>query len=331
MTDLWIRKAGLLVYAPPPSAKLVTPDTGLDLSEMRITFDVQQSNYETPNTLRCRVYNLKDETSQLVYSEFTRVNLSAGYRDGPFGTIFDGFIKQVVRGRQSATDSYLDIFASDGDVGYASVINKTLTGPVTAADQMRAINAAFGAKGVPAGYVMDLPPTATLPRGKVMYGHDRDYARDFANTIDADWSIQNGKVQWVPRTGYRPGEAVELDPRSGLVGVPAQTPGGIEATALLNPRIGCGLLVKINSALVAEGFSAASTDPGFLQDPRRLETYAGKNAKISQSGLYKVVVCEHTGDTRGPDWYSNIVGLAVDPTAGPGAGVKPYWAGSNEP
>jgi hypothetical protein len=320
---LWLRKVGLLVYNPAPSSSPATPGNGLDLSNMHITFDVQQSNYETPNTLRCRVFNLKDTTQQLVYSEFTRVSLAAGYQNGPYGTIFDGTIKQIMRGRASATDTYLDIFAADGDIPYTdSKMNQTLSGPVGDAQKIQAINEQFGKDGLPAGYTLDLPPTASLPRGKVLYGLTRDYARDTADTIDADWSIQNGKVQWVPRTGYRPGEAVELDPRSGLVGIPTQTSGGINASTLLNPNIRCGLLVKINSNLINEGQSAANNLYGSGQ---LIQT--GYNTKISQSGFYKVLVSEHNGDNRGNDWYTSIVCLAVDQTAPAGQAVKPYWAG----
>jgi hypothetical protein len=313
---LWLRKIGLVVYGS-------SSGNGLDLSQMRITFDVQQSNYESPNTLRARVYNLKDETSQQIYSEFTRVTLAAGYQKGPYGTIFDGTIKQVMRGRASAVDSYVDIFAADGDVPYtSSFIRQTLEGSVTDDDKAKAINGQFGADGLPLGYMMDLPPTAALPRGKVMYGLTRDYARDFANQVDGDWSIQNGKLQWVKRKGYKPGEAIELDPRSGLVGVPTQTSGGIQATCLLNPNLWCGFLVKINSKLINEGQSAAPTVS--LYGPGRLEAMPGYNAKVSQSGLYKLLVVEHNGDTRGNDWYTNLVGLAVDTSANL---VQPWYAG----
>jgi hypothetical protein len=116
MSDiLWVRKIGLAVYNPPTVPLL--SGAGLDLSQMHITFSTEQSNYESPNTMRCRVYNLKDETSKQVFSEFTRVTLAAGYQSGPYGTIFDGTIKQVMRGKASATDTFLDIFAAEGDIG----------------------------------------------------------------------------------------------------------------------------------------------------------------------------------------------------------------------
>jgi hypothetical protein len=127
----------------------------------------------------------------------------------------------------------------------------------------------------------------------------------------------NGKVQWVAREGYRPGTAVELDPRSGLVGMPTQTSGGIQATCLLNPNIWCGFL-----ELISEGQSAAAAKPGNLFGGGRFGAMPGSNAKVSESGFYKVLVAEHTGDTRGNDWYTNLVGLAVDQSAA-GGGVEP--------
>jgi len=42
---------------------------------------------------------------------------------------------------------------------------------------------------------------------------------------------------------------------------------------------------------------------------------AASNVKINSDGLYYVMRAEHTGDTRGTNWYTDLTCLAVDATA----------------
>jgi hypothetical protein len=39
------------------------------------------------------------------------------------------------------------------------------------------------------------------------------------------------------------------------------------------------------------------------------------SAATTWTGLYRVLVAEHEGDSRGQPWYTDITALAVDPTA----------------
>ncbi|MGC8165472.1 hypothetical protein ACP3WT_28400, partial [Salmonella enterica] len=65
-------------------------------------------------------------TRQRIEQEFTRIVLQAGYA-GNYGIIFDGSVKQVRRGRENQTDTYLDITAADGDSAYNfAVVNTSL-------------------------------------------------------------------------------------------------------------------------------------------------------------------------------------------------------------
>jgi hypothetical protein len=97
--------------------------------------------------------------------------LQAGYEGGSYGAIFNGSIKQVRRGRDNPTDTYLEILAADGDVGRNfGIVNTTLAAGVIPADQLAATIKAID---LPAGFTPDLPKTA-LSRGKVLYGMARD-------------------------------------------------------------------------------------------------------------------------------------------------------------
>jgi hypothetical protein len=304
-SDQYLRKVGLT---------LINGSKGLDLSNMRVRFITSQSDIETPNHVIIRVYNLSDATAQSAQKEFQNVILQAGYETGAFGIIFTGTIKQIRRGREDATDTYLDISAADGDIAYnQGIINKTLAAGATAADER---NALISAMGIPAGYVADMPPGAAQ-RGQVKYGMARNYMRDLADTNGMTWSIQNGQVQMIPTTGYRPGTAVVLNSNTGMIGLPQQTEGGILVKCLLNPNIKIGGMVQINNASIQKSLLGGQT----LQRPGRLEDQAGLLPKTTNDGFYKVYVCEHEGDTRGQEWYSKLTCLSIDKSSPPNQSV----------
>lgn len=312
MTDQWRRRVSLIV-APPQG------DQGLDLSEMQIRFTVRQSDVETPNNAIIRIYNLSERTTATIEKEYTRVVLQAGYETGAFGVIFDGTIKQVRRGKVTATDSYLDILAADGDLAYNfAALSQSLAAGATLDEQYEAIAQAAKEQGVDTGYKAPIVGPV-LPRGKVLFGMWRDYMRDWSTTAGVTWSVQDGKVIVLPLTGYRPGEAVVMNSRTGMIGIPEQTENGIRIRSLLNPRLRIGGLVQIDNASINRTiFKTAAPIP--------FDRYAGLQllAPVTDDGFYRLYVVEHEGNTRGNEWYSDLICLAVDMTAAPDKAVKEF-------
>lgn len=293
------------------SCKLIVSSIGgdgLDLSELRIEFTVSQADIQTPNSALIRVWNLSAQTSKRIEKEFTRVTLQAGYGDDDTGVIFDGTIVQLRRGRASATDTYLDISAADGDAAYNfGIIVTSLAAGAKPEDQYKAATEAFKKYGVDAGVIpAEGLGNQALPRGKVMFGMARDYMRDLADTTLTSWSIQNGKVNMVKRGGYLPGEAVVLNSESGMIGIPEQTVGGINVKALLNPRFRYSGRIRINEGDINRAAVSLSAASPTVYLPRLVE-----------DGFYRIVVCNHSGDTRGDDWYSDLICVALDDTTPP--------------
>lgn len=284
---------------------------GLDLSEFRFTFEVRQSDVQTPNTAFIRVYNLKPTTVAKIKGEFTRVVLQAGYETGNFGIIFDGTIKQYRTGKERNVDSYIDILAADGDIAYNnSIVNTTLAAGASQQDIVAALTSSFMAQGVPLasdanGLIGGVNPQA-LSRGKVMFGMTRSYMRDWSDKNGFRWSIQNGQVVVVPITGYRPGEAAKLNSNTGMIGVPEATEDGVHVRCLLNPLIRVGALVQIDNKDIAN--TTLLGQIGINYAPQ----YA---ASVTNDGFYRVLVCEFQGDSRGQAWYSDLTCLAVDVSA----------------
>lgn len=290
---------------------------GLDLSKMQFRFDTQQMDEQSPNACSIRVYNLSDNTMKRIIDGFDGVVLQAGYENGAFGTVFVGAVKQFRIGRENNVSSYLDILASDGDLGYNfGVIAATIGGGSSMRD---AITQAARAMGMPP--VTRIPPQLGVGqqyiRPKVMWGMGRNILRDVARSVDATWSINNGEIQFTPLSGYQPGEAVLLNSKTGLIGLPQLTDDGITARSLLNPKIQVGGLVRLNNDEINR---TIQQNP---KDLRQFNSWSDINhlAKLSADGTYGVFVAEHHGDTRGQEWYSDLICLSVDVSS---RSIKPY-------
>ncbi len=301
--ELFGRKASLL---------LVQGDKALDLSDMHFRFKTAQEDAEAPGNCEIRVWNLSEATIKTIRGEYTKVVLQAGYKQAPFGVIFTGTIKQYRIGREpDALNTYLDILCADGDEAYNfATCSRTLAAGSSPGDRIAAAVAAMSDKGVNSGQVLIPSTGGILPRGKVLFGMAKAIIRAETQTIGATWSIQNGYVNVIPLTGYLPGEAVVLNALSGLIGRPEATIDGIRARCLINPKIIVGGLVKIDNKSINQ---TLQQNPDGA--PLAYNQYAGLQqlATVTNDGVYRVYVVEHTGDTRGQEWYTDLVCLTVDP------------------
>jgi hypothetical protein len=290
MGKQWLRACSLVVAE--------SGGKGLELGELRVTFQTKKGDTETPNSAEIKVYNLSEATMSRMKKEFTRVVLQAGYQDN-LGVIFDGNIRGTRSGRENGTDTWLEITAADGDKAYNfAVVNKTLAAGSKPADRVKACGDAFAAKGTGQGYIPELPGKASS-RPHVMYGMARKYMRDEAANTGCSWSIQDGKMTMLEDKGVLPGEAVVLTYETGLIGAPEQTNEGIKVRCLLNPQLKIGGRIKLDNASVQE----AKTD---------LKGQAQRAPKKDADGFYRILKVEFVGDTRGNDWYADMICIAMD-------------------
>jgi hypothetical protein len=280
----------------------------IDLSSLRVKFSVKRSAYLTPNVANIIVYNLDLSFATLIKQQYTRVILQAGY-SGNTGVVFKGNIKQFILGRESATDTFLNLICADGDQAYNyAIVTQTIgsasTGGASPEKQLNTAMKSMSGMGVGTSYIGALPQVK-LPRGKVMYGNAREYIKSVADTNGFTWSIQDEKIVFIKQTTYLPGTAVVLTAKTGMVGTPQQTILGIQCKCLLNPKIKCHGRVQIDNASV-QRYQLDFTQPF---------TAANTPVPLSNDGVYYVLVAEHSGDTRGTEWYSNLQLLVINPSS----------------
>lgn len=297
----------------------------LDLSDFHFRFQVLAADSETPNTAVIRIYNLADVTVRKMTAEYTRVILQAGY-DAAFGVIFDGTIKQYRVGKENTTDKYLDILAADADLAYNfGVVNATLAAGTTPVDRAKATAEAMGLSiGQIDAKILETSGIIPQPRGKVLWGMGRAHMRNIADTLRATWNINGGKVNITGLQGYLPGEAVVLSAATGMIGIPEQTDQGVKVRTLLNPRLRLGGLVQIDNALVNQIKQADLRADGTFTERKLPQGQINYNswgkgvsfpANVTDDGFYRAYVIEYVGDTRGNEWYSDVICLAVDISA----------------
>jgi hypothetical protein len=330
MSNQFIRKIGLIVSKG---------EEGIDLSAFRIQFNVVAPDIDSPPTATIRVYNLADATAKRIQDEFQYVSLQAGYEGGNFGIIFQGDLIRIRRGRESNIDTFIEFMASDLEQWFNfAVVNKTVDkGQTQLKNQITTIindtKGQAGTQGIEQGSVPDdLGTGGTLPRGKVLFGLARNRMTDVSNTGDATWSIVDGKVQFIKLDGYGPNEVVVINAATGMVGIPEATINGIEVTCLLNPLIKTGSRIKLNNSDITTTQTNAANVQGD-KVPVGFPNISGIQfyASLSNDGVYRVIVAEFAGDNWANDpWYSKMICLNVDQSAGGGSGssggsgVKPY-------
>jgi baseplate hub protein gp41 len=145
--------------------------------------------------------------------------------------------------------------------------------------------------------------------------------RDLAN-YGMRWSLQNGVLTVIANDDYLPGVAVKLNSQTGMVGFPESTQQGIEVTCLINPQIQVGNQVQIDNKDIT-----TATIKNFYLNSIGDSVANSLYATVDQSadGQYRVIVIEHSGDTREVEWHSHLTCLRINQSPQAGApAVFPY-------
>lgn len=267
------RKIGLLIAGSSGDA--------LDLSGFRVVFSVEKTAAEQPNKAKIEIWNLSDTTaSMLLTGKMTRIVLQAGYVDNS-AVLFDGNIIAAKRIRQG-TDVIVSIDAGDGDKSYSfAVVQQSIASGYSSADVAKASVTELQAKGARGASVDAIKAETKFPRGRVMFGAARKFAREVAKTTECQWSIQDGQVVFCKvKSATEGAQAFLLSPSSGLVGAPTVDKDGVKAACCLNPQLHIYDPIQIHSEFV--------------------------------DGTYKILTVKHSGDTHGNAWTTEISGTLLD-------------------
>jgi hypothetical protein len=296
---------------------------GVDLSSLHHRFITSIRTTDSPNTLKLRIWNLAQNTINTLTQqnsgtyEFSRVVLKAGYQQGPYGTIFDGEVMYMRKGRENGTDTFLDIDVGEGNKGYNfGVVNTTIAPGTSLSDAAKQVNNALAPHGVTAGQLPAALGMLVLPRGYAMFGMARDYANRIASNAGMTWSINQSESAYLAQANALP-QVVELNAGTGMIGVPEQTIYGVNVRSLINPNFKPGITLHLNNAdikLAEQNLSFSGSAQNAFIDPDLL----------NKQGLYKILAMTFEGDSRGGPWYCNITCNDINQPVSYGA-VQSKW------
>ena len=267
---------------------------GIDVSELRCTFQIEKSISETPNYAEIVLYNLSAQTENSIIKEGAKVILEAGYQNPQYGLIFSGDIVQPLRGKEDNTTYTLTLISQDGDLFYnKGIINASFRAGQTTRDILENMTKQCS-NALELGQISDNLSQTALPRGKALFGLTRDYFRQVAKSEQAAFYINNNKIDFVKAMDLPTNEVIKLNGKSGLIGMPEQTEEGIQATCLLNPLLDLNKMVSID-----------------LRSIQRQKVDKENGIKnIEGSGIFKIIKLTHKGDTRGDEWYTEFTAVA---------------------
>lgn len=305
---------------------------GISLTDLKVTFSIQKMPATIFNGFvgDFKIYNLSTATqNRIMAQEFSRIQVIAGYDGNPddagnypdrnVGLIFNGDIRFTVAGKDNITDSWVLVQCIDSWQGhlYAGV-RTTVAAGWKYKDLFEAGMQSYQPYGISVGSVPDFPDTV-FPRGRVLVGNTSDLMNSIAGKCDANWWYENNQVNIMPESKYID-EVVVLNANTGLIGMPQQTMGaGVNVRCLINPKIKLGGLIRLDQASVYRtslSNEQIGTSPGRLSESASngnltVDGLTGAQpASVNTDGDYTVGSIDYTGDTRGKNWYMDLLCLA---------------------
>jgi hypothetical protein len=280
-------------------------DIVLDVSNLRIVFKIQRFALYYPNSALITIYNLNADTENSIIQEGYRVVVEAGYPSN-YGQIFDGEVLMCNRFKQDGTDYILNILAIDGNQfineGFASF--SYAKGQTARQVVQNICNKA--SNPIQLEYASPALDNIKFSKGAAVHGQPKTTLSDIARTINGTWWVDNGGLYMVAYSdsaaklpgGYN--QAIELNPKTGMLGNPQQVDYGVSVRSLLNPKVMPYGLIHIKSEYITEqlvqigSYSQGATIPYVLDS----------------EGLYRVCSVTFSGDSRGNDWYADMVAIS---------------------
>lgn len=296
-------------------------DSTQESEPLRVTFEIwQPSNYGAFWYGDVSVYNLDEATQAKMFSlvgEGTEVIVNAGYIGGPYGEIFRGRVLQPMWERENVVDFKTTLRCLVGrevlSEGFISANRSAFASQDDLVRQMAksAMTPTLQATGQPVTWSVNADSSLqnkNLERGKVMFGSPRKYLDQIARDNYMQWwydSNDNVQIQDITKNldpnvlVYTPQAGIVGTPEQMIVQTPALTRSGVNFRVLLDPRIRVtypAKQVKLDMTSIVQ-----------------LKREIGKFPTIFDStGTYIVAGVRHIGDSRGNDWYTEVIAVTRD-------------------
>jgi hypothetical protein len=259
----------------------------LEVSGHDMAFEVEKSLKPDPNTCELRLWNLNEsQRSQLEELRPKKgslvgipVKIEAGY-EAASSLIWLGDLRTVESNREGP-DWITVLGSGDGEKSVQLArINQSFDKLTSVDTILRSIAKAMGVgPGNLEFFAQRLLLTGQggklATEGVVLSGRAADKLTAWCRSLDIEWSVQDGALQFTDRGKPLIGQAFLLSAETGLIGTPTvDNEGVLSATMLMIPGLVVGSLLVLNS--------------------RRIK------------GNYRVRKAKWDGDTSGQPWYIHV-------------------------
>lgn len=263
-----------------------------DITGLRVSFEITADLKPEPNQSEIKIYNLSERTRGVLQKKGAAVQLTAGYSDNK-SLLFLGEIRQVDHIREGS-DWVSRLRLGDGDTFYKakkSFSFKPGSGTGKVIESLAKMSGGISSLGNITDFIKDIPATmATMASGLSGMGEPQKAMSSIADSAGYNMSVQNGALLFrrkFPKQGDFTVQGELLSEDTGLVGSPEHSnpdtkekkPAVLKAKSLLNPRLRCGYLVRVES--------------------------------VNVKGTFVITKLTHKGDTHGGDWYTEIEALPI--------------------
>lgn len=282
---LFNRRVRLTVGQEPPTDNFVqiVPDA-IVIEDLRVTFKVEKSIKKEPCKAEIAVYNLNEQHRGQLAGKGLRVVLEAGYQD-TMTQIYLGHSRTIDHPKESVNwVTKIACGTNERQLQFASVSSSFKPGSLVGKAVQKIAGSLvndLGNTNEKAGEIED-----SFASGYSAFGNSADELTRLLNPRGYGWSIQDGRMEILKFDETLPDEVVDLSPSTGLIGTPELgapltkgKPSPLKFRSLLQGRVRVGGLINLNSS--------------------------------NRSGIFKVTLVRHVGDTDGGDWMTEIEAFPV--------------------
>jgi hypothetical protein len=241
----------------------LTVDTIRIESTLRFAFNVTKDAKATPNKATIKVWNMNPSHQQQLASlapTGVTVQLEAGYREG-MSLVFLGTLN-VCHTNREGPDLVTTLESGDGGKQIQQSRISASFAPGTS--NQNVLKAVAFAVGVGPGNLNEaaamLGGASVFANGTVAFGSAADEMTRICRSLDLEWSVQNGKLQILPRGRALEGKAVRLSKDTGMLGEPSIDPKGVlSVMSELQPDLFPGRLLVLDATRLKGRFRIEQT------------------------------------------------------------------------
>lgn len=283
---------------------------GVEITNLRITFDVAKDDSKNPNRSTIRVWNLSPDRRKELEKPDVRCIFKAGYaeEDGPL-EVYQGDVAHAFSKFEGA-DVITEIELGEGAKAIRDVmISLSYTAGVTSTKVLQDI----AEKLKMAITIPSDAPRRTWQNGLAFHGAARQGLDKITSATGLSWSVQGGALQVIRAGGNTNRTVFDLAADSGLVGHPERTRKGRQEVQIEDND---AKAIKARSRQI----TTTQEQDGWRVRSLLLPTLVpGDRVKLSSrsiEGVFTIKDLRHFGDSHGGDWITELKLLDPTPAAG---------------